>query len=179
MTLQREGALGNHPMPWLVVHLGLDTLRDLVAFWPIKLVVALAVYLVGSNRVVHIMYGALAGLMLVDLATGIWRAAKTKQLSSRIGVSSTMGKFGAYFTILLTARLLELLVVSGIGLSPDGAGQISVRVAIVYLALQEAVSIDENLRTVNGIGLGIILTNLRRLLGQSEPPAPPAPGGPR
>lgn len=152
----------------------LDTFKGLAQAWYIKLIIAVLAFLFGGDRLVHVMYGALLVLMLLDLIAGIWRAAKTPNsttpgkgsLSWRVGITSTLGKFAIYTIVLVAARMMEIIVSTALG--ADSLGQVSVKVAVIYLATQELVSIDEHLRAINGIGLGMLLERFRKLIGNHE-----------
>ncbi|SRR5712692_7135384 len=138
-----------------------EMLQGLASRWYVKLVISVLTFLFTEDKNTHLMFEALAVLMVVDLLTGLWAAAKAKQLSSRVGVLSTLTKFGIYAAIVVSARMLELIVTAA-GVPVVG---VTVKVAIVYLAAQEAISINENTKAVNGVGLAGILNALKGFSG--------------
>lgn len=151
--------------------LEVQTLAKLADWWWAKLLVGGLVFAFGGDRGVHIMYVALVVLWLLDLVTGYWKAHKTGTASSREALTKTGFKWVNQMIIVVAARMLEIIVTGALGVPSLGVMQhVTVKVAIVYLAVHEAISIDENLRAINGIGLGAILANLKRITGQNGGP---------
>jgi len=153
------------------VALEAQTLAKLADWWWAKLFVGGLLFAFGGDRGVHVMYMALAVLWLLDLATGYWKARKAGTATSRDALVKTGFKWINQAVVIVAARMLEIIVVGAIGVPSMGVMQhVTVKVAVVYLAVHEAISIDENLRAINGIGLGAILANLKRLTGQGGDP---------
>jgi phage-related holin len=142
-----------------------DTVAALGSKWYVKGALAALAFLFGTDSVVHHMLLALAVLMAVDLIVGVWRAGKAKQLSSTIGVKATAAKFGVYALVVISARMLGIIVGSTIG-AEDLRPMVSA--ALVYLAAQEAISIDDNLRAISGVGLGQILAKVLKAAGVGQ-----------
>jgi phage-related holin len=150
------------------------TPKSITDYWLIKTMVAALVYLFGGDPLVHAMYIPFSILMLLDLLTGIWASRKEgRKITSSGMIQKTLKKFASYAIIIVAARMLEHILALAIG--APALGFVSVKVALLYLTLAEATSIDENLRRAAGIGLGAILRRFLKASGVGED----LPKGPR
>jgi hypothetical protein len=84
-------------------------------------------------------------------------------VSSKVGIRKTLEKFGVYAVIVVAARMLEHILALAVG--APALGYVSVKVAIIYLSTTEAVSIDENLRNISGIGMGALIRRFTQATG--------------
>jgi phage-related holin len=151
--------------------------KSVADHWSIKVAVAVLVYLFGGDRLVHAMYVPFSILMLLDLLTGIWASRKEGHRITSSGIiQKTFKKFAAYATIIIAARMLEHILALAIG--TPALGFVSVKIALLYLTVAEATSIDENLRRAVGIGLGTILRRFVKASGVEEDPPPKQGPGP-
>jgi len=150
-----------------LIALEVRTLERFAEWWWWKLLAGAAVFLFGGDRGLYVMYAALAVLWLLDLLTGYLKARKAGTATSRDALVKTGFKWVNQAIIVIAARMLEIIVTGAVGVPSLGALQyVSVKVAVVYLAVHEGISLDENLRAINGIGLGAVLANLKRITGQ-------------
>ena len=131
--------------------------------WPMKTFVSALAFLFGGDRLVHALYVPFGVLLLLDLATGLWAARKRQEVSSKVGIRKTLEKFGVYAVIVVAARMLEHILALAVG--APALGYVSVKVAIIYLSTTEAVSIDENLRNISGIGMGALIRRFTQATG--------------
>jgi phage-related holin len=147
-------------------------MRSLTESWYYKAAAVVIAYLFGGDRLVVAMYIPFFVLMVIDLFTGMWASRRegTKITSSGV-VERTWQKIRTYGAIVVTARMLELIVASAVGI--DAGHNLGVKMAVLYLATAEATSIDENLRRSHGVGLGVILRRLTKLTESDKPTTTP------
>lgn len=89
--------------------------------------------------------GAILGLIIVDLLTGLWAAKKQHVTWSSAGLSRTIAKFLIYESCVLLAFIVDkYLPVPFVQLSQLVSG---------YIGLTELVSIMENINLISGTNL--------------------------
>jgi len=126
-----------------------DLARSLLEFWPLKALVAFAVWAFAPWRD---EYGALLALILLDTATGIWASLKEgKRFRSALLKEGFLGKVFLYFSSLLLAALVDrVMKVGALGFT------------LWFLTATEGLSVLENLQRIRPGWLGGLEALFRR-----------------
>ena len=104
---------------------------------------------------------ALMVMVLLDQITGTWVAMRNGSFSSS-GFRQGIIKLVCYSIIIVTFHLLEVVTPAFVPLSLDS-------LAIVYLAVTEALSVMENASSLSGIQLSKeIKERLEKMLGKKD-----------
>ena len=99
-------------------------------------------------------------VMIIDYATGMFKAWINASLSSRIGLIGILKKVG-YLLVVCTAGVIDWLISSGldkIGIKIDVGFYIGV-IVVIWFIINELISILENLAII-GVPLPKFLTSL-------------------
>ena len=99
-------------------------------------------------------------VMIIDYATGMFKAWINASLSSRIGLIGILKKVG-YLLVVCTAGVVDWLISSGldkIGIKIDVGFYIGV-IVVIWFIINELISILENLAII-GVPLPKFLTSL-------------------
>lgn len=102
----------------------------------------------------------LIAVMIIDYATGMFKAWINASLSSRIGLIGILKKVG-YLLVVCTAGVIDWLISSGldkIGIKIDVGFYIGV-IVVIWFIINELISILENLAII-GVPLPKFLTSL-------------------
>lgn len=111
---------------------------------------------------IHVLLGAVLGLVAIDFVTGIWKSRWPKDSALRVPVTShamrdSAAKVGPYFLMLLTGLLIDNALASG-----PVVDALFAKASALGIITWEVKSIAENLRVITGLDLlGALILKLK------------------